>query len=53
MVLGIAGMRRLWLERNARTFDRKSSSMTQIVAVVVAELELWEAARQRAGRIEE
>jgi hypothetical protein len=39
MVLAIAGMRRLWLERNARTFDRRSSSLNDIVNATVADFD--------------
>jgi hypothetical protein len=39
-VLAIAGMRRLWLERNTRTFDNRFSSMDQIVTAAVAQVQL-------------
>jgi hypothetical protein len=40
-VMAIPGMRRLWLERNSRTFDRKSSPMNSVVDAAIAEFDLW------------
>jgi hypothetical protein len=34
-------MRRIWLERNARTFDRKSTNMDQLVALANEDHRHW------------
>jgi hypothetical protein len=52
-VLAIAGMRSLWLERNARTFDRESTNLQRLVARTLAEVDLWASAKMKAGRREE
>jgi hypothetical protein len=44
----IAGMSKLWLERNARVFERKSTTMAEVVKRDGDELHLWES-RTRSG----
>jgi hypothetical protein len=51
--IAVAGMRRLWLERNARTFDRVRSTIQQLVVTTLAEADLWNLAKSRADRGEE
>jgi hypothetical protein len=43
----IAGMRKLWLEWDSRTFDRVNASLQQVVQLAKEELDLWHASRQR------
>jgi phage-related minor tail protein len=52
MMLAIAGMRRLWLERNARTFDKKNSALGNVVAAAIAEFYSRTEARRSMGRRE-
>jgi hypothetical protein len=46
-------MRRLWLERNARTFDRRSSNVNDLVVATVAEIDCWAQAKKPVGSREE
>lgn len=53
--MAILGMRKIWLERNARTFDRASSTLQQVLNQASTDLALWKTARvleQGAGRNE-
>jgi hypothetical protein len=34
-------MRSLWLERNARVFDRVASPMTRVIDSICSEWEIW------------
>jgi hypothetical protein len=55
VVVAIAGISRIWLERNARTFDRQSSTMAQMVTMANEECNMWKKAsssRRIAGRKE-
>ena len=49
----IAGLRRIWLERNARVFEGTETNLNTLVRRVCDELALWEAARKNADRGEE
>jgi hypothetical protein len=41
-------MRRIWLERNARTFEGQSTALEQLVQLTNEELRMWNLAH--AGR---
>jgi hypothetical protein len=46
-------MSKLWLERNARVFEGKSTTVAEVVKRAGDELQLWEAAEQGADHREE
>ena len=51
--LMIAGMRRIWLERNARVFEGNETPMDVLVRKTCEELAVWAEARKTAEQREE
>jgi hypothetical protein len=51
--LAILGMSKIWLERNARTFDQQVSTVEQVLKNATEEFQLWVAARNTSGFREE
>jgi hypothetical protein len=47
--IAIAGMHRIWLEQNDRTFERKITNLIQLVALAEADLAQWKLARAKVG----
>ena len=46
-----ATLRFIWLERNNRVFEQRTSSVTSVVSTIHVEIELWKSARVERGRI--
>ena len=49
----IAGLRRIWLERNARVFEGKETNLNILVRHVSENLAIWAEAWKKADQREE